>query len=246
MKHAIRQRFPKKAASVSIPTQEDILKEPLFRRATAGFVRQHGGRFAQEFLAHAEKLGLVSEKSRFMCQRSRFVEGAYPSSPDWHFDVIPGLPSSIEEHVTNPIVSAILCACSPDRVSTTEFISEGTVIIDDGSNERQHYKGGEYLHGTGGKVNFFHRQIEDAISRGEISAQSLEPNHIYVYDSSSLHRASKFTVSGGYRLIIRITNAPDGFMQEIPINDQILTPERDQYIVFVDGSSEVFEKRFIS
>lgn len=222
MKINLPQKFPTIVGSLSEPTQEDIMSEPLFRRSTSSFVKEFGGPIAKSFLKKLEEAGLVSKNSRFLCQRSFFIKDMYPSSPTWHFDVTPGVTRTIEEQVNEDITSVIACVCSKDNISTTEFLSTGLLQIETSVLDKQEYKGGEYLNASVGKINPFHFDIEYGLSNGSFKKESLMPNILYKYDARTVHKAPKFTKTGGCRIVLRMTTVSDDFPHDIPISDVII------------------------
>lgn len=241
MNYIIEQKAPTSFAEIDEPTQTEILKEPLYRRATADFVEVCGGPIALRFLEIVRKFGMVTEKSRFISQRSVFVNGAYPSSPSWHFDVVAGVISPLHEHLSHSIRTVIACICSSDFVSTTEFIVKGIIKLEDIEITTQEYKGGEYLTEAGGDINGFHWGIEDLRNKGDILISSINPNTLYFYDSTYLHKAPQFLKSGGCRLILRVTTPPESFVHEIPTSN-IVIPDSGFYFTFSKENRNKYEK----
>jgi len=222
MRHIVQQKPLTVAGNLSEPTQGDIQSEPIFRRATADFVRKNGGNIARLFLERLETIDLINDRSRFLCQRCLYVQGAYPSPPNWHVDYMPGTPVIFREHILNPTRGAIASLCSQEKVSTTTFLLPGSVVLEEPEHNELIAKGNEYLEATAGRLNWCTTQIEDLIAKERIRAESIAPNQIHLYDSSNIHRPPQFAQSGGYRVILRANTPPADFPYEIPIRNELL------------------------
>ena len=219
----IEQRSLEIGGPLPDPTQSDICSEPIFRRATASFVRRHGGDIARLFLDRLEGLRMITDKSRLMCQRSLFVKGAFPSPPNWHLDYMPGTPNVFAQHISKPTRGAIVNVCSPGKVSSTVFLAEGVVHLDDPDCHVPSVTGGEYLEATRGQLNWCTPQINGLIASQRIGFRSIEPNLLYLYSSTNFHKPSQFTESGGYRIILKGNTPPADFPYAIPSRDELLS-----------------------
>ncbi len=243
MWHIVPQNFPYAANELEEPTQAEICAEPIFRRATPDFVRTHGGDIAQQFLLKLEQQGLVEDRTRLMCQRSPFVENAFPSSPNWHVDFMPGTKNVFASHISNPIRGSIACLCSKDRIATTSFLDKGSIMLDE-PDEPAHYKPGQYLALAEGETNWMSEQVNANLYNGTIKSALLTPNRIYKYDSRNLHVAPQFKESGGYRMIFRANTPPENFSEAIPAHDKILDID-DFYFTLEDGGTS-WKKHILS
>lgn len=223
MKHLVEQRALEIGGPLPDPTQADICSEPIFRRATASFVRGQGGDIARLFLNLLEDLGMITDKSRLMCQRSLFVKGAFPSPPNWHLDYMPGTPNVFAQHISKPTRGAIVNACSLGKVSATTFLAEGVVQLDEPDPNVPSVTGGEYLEATTGRLNWCTPQINGLIASQRIGTRSIEPNLVYLYNSTNFHKAPQFTESGGYRIILKANTPPTDFPYAIPSRDELLS-----------------------
>lgn len=221
MWHIVPQHFPCAADALDEPTQADICAEPIFRRATPDFVRTHGGDMARQFMQKLEQRGMVNERTRFMAQRSPFVQDAFPSTPNWHVDYMPGTSNNFALHISNPVRGAIACLCSREKIATTSFLEEGTILIHE-PDVPQIYKGGEYLAAVEDQSNWATNQVKENIKNGTIQSSLLQPNRVYNYDSRNFHMPPQFSENGGYRMIFRMNTPPDNFQESIPAQDRIL------------------------
>ena len=222
MIHKIKQKLPEKIDGLGHVSQEDIINENTYRRASADFVSEFGGRLGKLFLEKTVAMGIINERSRFMCQRSPIVKGAYPSPPNWHIDRMPGSKFNLIEHLTQPVSGAIVSICSEEIVETTEFISEGYILLDEPVNTNKVHKPGQYLEDDEGEMNWTTEQIENQLRSGLLSKERIEPNAIYSYDSTFFHKCPQFSHKGGYRIIMRVNTPPADFPYSIPTDNRIL------------------------
>ena len=168
MIHTVPQHFPEPLFDLGCPSREDIESEPVFRRASADFVRRHGGELARGFLEQLERRGLVSDRSRFLCHRSPIVRGAYPVPPNWHIDRMPGTEFNLKEHLEQPIDGVIACICSEDRPYTTEFLYDGSVVLDEPEQTEAFHRPGEYMVHESGVMNWTTAQIDAQLEAGKV------------------------------------------------------------------------------
>lgn len=223
MRRVVEQRPLVIGGTLPQPTQSDICSEPIFRRATASFVRGQGGDIARLFLDRLEGLGMITDSSRFMCQRSLFVKEAFPSPPNWHLDYMPGTPNVFAQHITNPTSGAIVNLCSLGKVSTTIFLTGGVVQLTEPDQYVPSVTGGEYLDATTGRLNWCTPQINALIAAQSIGFRSIDPNLLYLYNSANFHKPPQFTESGGYRIILKANTPPTDFPYAVPSRDELLT-----------------------
>lgn len=233
--YLIPQTPPVGASLLEAPTQAEICQEPIFRRATWPFVREQGGNIVKQWLRSVEALGLITDRSRFMCQRSPFVAGAFPSPPNWHLDYMPGTPNEFARHVDTPTRGAMTCVCCAERIATTTFLTDGRLELTPPNQDAISIRGGEYLEVTSGHVNWCTPIIAQLILAGRLQSLSIEANRVYLYDSRNFHRAPRFAQSGGFRLVLKVNTPPDDFPFDIPKRDELLKVP-DFYFV-LDGNT---------
>ena len=236
MVHRLLQKLPEIIGKLPEPTQEDILNEPTYRRATPDFVFSNGGQFAKYFLTKADEIGLISDSSRIMCQRSPILKGAYPSPPNWHVDRMPGTAFNLNEHLNDPIPGAIASICSLDKIETTEFLFDGAITLNEPDSTEAFHKPGQYLEENQGLMNWTTDQIENQLNAGTVQKTSINPNAIYKYDSTYFHKPPGFIHDGGYRMIIRVNTPSKNFPHSIPINNHLLSDDKFFFTVSEDGS----------
>ena len=228
MIHRIKQKLPKIIGHLPEVTQNDILEEKSFRRASADFAYKSGGSLVKLFIDIVDGLGLVNEQSRLMCQCSPIVNGAYPSPPNWHIDRMPGTHFNLIEHIAQPVTGAIVCICSKDIIETTEFISVGEIVLDEPSTTDLVHQPNQYLEDDQGPMNWTTSQIEAQLNKGTIQKKSIQANAIYDYDSTYFHKCPEFVHEGGYRIILRVNTPPNDFAHEIATRNEIIK-EKEYY-----------------
>ena len=234
MIHKLFQKLPIPFAQIPEPSQSDIQKEPTYRRASVDFVYKNGGDLAKYFLKEVEKLGIITDFTRMMCQRSPIVKNKFPSPPNWHVDRMPGTRFNLKEHLTNLIPGVIACICSPDKIETTEFICDGELILEEPDITEAVHKSGQYLQNNEGLMNWTTEQIENQLKKGSVKKASIEPNTIYKYDSSYFHKPPGFSHDGGYRIILRLNTPPKNFPHKIATNDFIIPGDAFYFTVSED------------
>ena len=237
MIHRIKQKLPKIIGHLPEVTQNDILEEKSFRRASADFAYKSGGSLVKLFLNIVDGLGLVNEQSRLMCQCSPIVKGAYPSPPNWHIDRMPGTQFNLIEHITQPVTGAIVCICSKDIIETTEFISDGEVILNEPDATDRVHLPGQYLKDDKGMMNWTTGQIDQLLAKGSIQKKSIQANAIYDYDSTCFHKCPEFVHDGGYRIILRVNTPPENFEHDIATRNEIIKEKEYYFRVSEDRNS---------
>lgn len=240
MQHRVLQPPVLPSADLEVPTPSEIAAEPTFRRASASFVAVHGGELAQAFLKALDSMGMVNDSTRFMCQRSPLVQGAFPSPPNWHVDYMPGTPNRFQLHVSQPTSGAIACVCSLDRISTTLFLDESVITLEEPAGDPRVATGNEYLEASGAPLNWCTPQVDALIADGLAQAKSITPNRIFQYDSRNLHRAPQFELTGGHRIVLRANTPPASFPYEIPVQDQLLR-HRDFFFLLEGDTWQKYE-----
>ena len=243
MRHVVRQTFPEVLFELATPSPADIESEPAFRRASPDFVRRSGGALAREFIEGLDRLGLVSDRSRFLCQKSPIVEGGFAVPPNWHIDRMPGSQFNLREHLSEPVHGVIACVCPENRPYTTEFLHNGTLILDEPEVTDAFHKPGEYLVENSGAMNWTTGQIDAQLAEGRVEKKVIEPNRAYEYDSTFYHRAPRFPATGGMRLILRVNTPPASFTHPIATNDVLLEDSGAYFQLSDDG--EHWQKRLL-
>ena len=228
MIHRLKQQLPEVIGQLPEPTQNDIISEKSFRRASPEFAYKNGGELVRLFLDILDSQGLVNDRSRLMCQCSPTVKGTYPSPPNWHVDRMPGTKFNLIEHITQPITGAIVSICSKEFIETTEFISEGEIVLDEPSDSDLVHQPNQYFDDDQGLMNWTTSQIEAQLDKGTIKKANIEANTIYDYDSTYFHKCPEFVHDGGYRIILRVNTAPEDFAYDIATRNEIIK-EREYF-----------------
>ena len=244
MLYTVPQHFPEQLFEIGTPSREDIESEPVFRRASADFVRRSGGAIARKFIDSLDRLGLVEDSSRFLCQKSPIVEGAYAVPPNWHIDRMPGTQFNLREHLSEPIQGVIACICTRDKPYTTEFLHNGSVVLDEPEQTEAFHRPGEYVAHESGIMNWTTHQIDAQLEAGRVALKVIEPNHGYKYDSTFYHKAPRFPDSGGYRMILRVNTPPPQFRHAVATEDVLLDDQRAYFVL--DESGQRWHKHLLS
>jgi len=222
-------------------SEDEIAAEPYLRRASPEFAHDVGGPITKRFVELADKAGRIQPGSLVRSQRTPFVEGSYPTPPQWHFDFIPGVQPSCYESLNRAIYSntgLIVCLFDqelhPDDTGTL-FLADGEVMLDlDKRDEQNEYVPGKnFADGTkGGHVYWWDPQTRRQIAAGDIATTPLVPGGVYGYASHNMHHVSQMRSSFGSRMLLRMNNPTDPEFIIVPENKAIF-PGDDNYPAYV-------------
>ncbi len=236
----LRQELPVKVGDLNLPVSNDLIdREVVFRRFNPTSVESMGGQYAKRLLAVAGSLGMVRDTTRIMVQKTPIVAGTFPDIPQWHLDCIPGLPARLAQTIRDKI-DGLICVILDTETHPNDrgtLFLEGDLHLDMNEEADSDYVPGSHLSLDSGRINWIHPQVEKQLGKN-LNASHLIPNTIYRYSSDQFHKAPVMVGNSGKRLVIRLNTPPDNFLGEVPVNNQIITPEPSYVFRVNEGHME--------